>query len=105
MPEVRIPKLATGAVIPPNSEFLAVLGDQKSGKNVEASEGLIRRIVREETGRSNNADVVSAINHLTQVLIDKRLIDTPEQFAREYQPYFDAESRRSSDYGIGGFVT
>ena len=28
--------LATGAVIPPNREFLAVLGDQKSGTNIEA---------------------------------------------------------------------
>lgn len=32
----EIPKLAQGAVIPPNSEFLAVLGDQKRGTNVEA---------------------------------------------------------------------
>ena len=34
--EVRIPRLATGAVIPPNKEFLAVLGDQKNGTNIEA---------------------------------------------------------------------
>lgn len=31
----RIPALARGAVIPPNREFLAVLGDQKSGTNIE----------------------------------------------------------------------
>ena len=31
-----IPKLAQGAVIPPNREFLAVLGDQKQGTNIEA---------------------------------------------------------------------
>lgn len=31
-----IPKLAKGAVIPPNREFLAVLGDQKQGTNIEA---------------------------------------------------------------------
>ncbi len=31
----NIPKLARGGVIQPNSEFLAVLGDQKSGVNVE----------------------------------------------------------------------
>ena len=31
----RIPYLAQGAVIPPNREFLAVLGDQKSGTNIE----------------------------------------------------------------------
>lgn len=31
----RIPYLASGAVIPPNQEFMAVLGDQKSGTNIE----------------------------------------------------------------------
>ncbi len=31
-----IPKLAQGAVIPPNREFMAVLGDQKQGVNIEA---------------------------------------------------------------------
>ena len=44
-----IPYLASGAVIPPNKEFMAVLGDQKQGNNIEAPENLIRRIVREET--------------------------------------------------------
>lgn len=34
--EVRIPRLATGAVIPPNREFMAILGDQNSGTNIEA---------------------------------------------------------------------
>ena len=33
---VSIPRLAQGAVIPPNREFLAVLGDQKQGMNIEA---------------------------------------------------------------------
>jgi phage-related protein len=46
----QIPRLATGGVIPPNAEFLAVLGDQRSGKNIEAPESLIRQIVREEVG-------------------------------------------------------
>lgn len=32
---VSAPALARGAVIPPNKEFLAVLGDQKSGTNIE----------------------------------------------------------------------
>lgn len=32
---VSIPRLATGAVIPPNREFMAVLGDQKRGTNIE----------------------------------------------------------------------
>jgi phage-related protein len=45
----QIPYLATGAVIPPNAAFAAVLGDQKSGRNIEAPEALIRQIVREES--------------------------------------------------------
>ncbi len=32
---LTIPRLAKGAVIPPNREFLAVLGDQKNGTNIE----------------------------------------------------------------------
>ncbi len=32
----RIPELASGAVIKPNSPFLAVLGDQRQGTNIEA---------------------------------------------------------------------
>lgn len=46
-----IPYLASGAVIPPRSEFLAVLGDQKKGNNLETPESLLRQIVREESGK------------------------------------------------------
>lgn len=35
MSAFQFPELATGAVIPPNNRFLAVLGDQKSGVNIE----------------------------------------------------------------------
>lgn len=44
----QIPKLATGAVIPANKEFLAVLGDQKHGTNIETPEALMRKAFREE---------------------------------------------------------
>lgn len=46
--ELQIPRLAKGAIIPPNREFMAVLGDQKQGPNIEAPADLIRQIVREE---------------------------------------------------------
>lgn len=59
-----IPMLATGAVIPPNREFMAVLGDQRSGNNIEAPESLIRQIVREETSGSGRLET------LLQTLID-----------------------------------
>lgn len=58
--EISIPRLATGAVIPPNREFLAVLGDQRSGTNIEAPENLIRKIVREESG-GMNTELLQAI--------------------------------------------
>lgn len=34
--KIKVPQLAEGAVIPANREFLAVLGDQKNGTNIEA---------------------------------------------------------------------
>lgn len=63
-----IPYLAKGAVIPPRSEFLAVLGDQKQGNNIEAPEALLRKIVREETGgqqSSGNYRFTAQINRRT----------------------------------------
>lgn len=70
-----IPYLASGAVIPPNKEFMAVLGDQKYGNNIEAPEGLIRRIVREETGGGNgNKYEVSAKvgrREIMRIIIDE----------------------------------
>ena len=35
MPSLNVPALANGAVISPNNQFLALLGDQRSGVNVE----------------------------------------------------------------------
>ena len=46
----KIPYLARGAVLPANKPFLAVLGDQRHGNNIEAPEGLIRDIFKEEMG-------------------------------------------------------
>ena len=55
LPRVNtVPYLASGAVIPPRSEFLAVLGDQKKGNNLETPESLLRQIVREESGKGQN---------------------------------------------------
>ena len=50
LPVPQIPMLARGAVIPANRQFLAVLGDQRNGNNLEAPESLLRQIVREEGG-------------------------------------------------------
>lgn len=58
---VHIPRLAQGAVIPANREFLAVLGDQKRGTNIEAPADLIRQIVREEAGQASGSTHVTIV--------------------------------------------
>ena len=51
---VALPRLATGAVIPPNAEFLAILGDQKHGVNIEAPLDTI--VAAFNTALDNRAD-------------------------------------------------
>lgn len=66
----KIPYLATGAVIPANAPFTAVLEDQKHGNNIEAPEALIRKIVREESGsRGGTYHFTGQINR--RVLFDE----------------------------------
>jgi phage-related protein len=76
----QIPKLASGAVIPPNSQFLAVMGDQRSGRNLEAPEGLMRQIVREEMqgGQEVTINFAGSLGALV----------------RELKPYIDKENVR-----------
>ena len=71
-----VPYLASGAVIPPRSEFLAVLGDQKSGNNIEAPEGLLRKIVREEVpqkqdGNTYNVSVTASGRKLLNIILEE----------------------------------
>lgn len=46
IPTVHLPRLAQGAVIPPNKQFTAILGDQRSGTNIEAPLATIQEAVR-----------------------------------------------------------
>lgn len=70
-----IPYLAKGAVIPPRSEFLAVLGDQKNGRNLEAPEGVIREIIEDalakNQGGGGNYRFTAQINR--RVLFDEMM--------------------------------
>lgn len=53
--EVKIPRLATGAVLPANNPFLAVVGDQKHGTNVEAPLSTIEQAVENVVDRKLRA--------------------------------------------------
>lgn len=67
-----VPYLAKGAVIPPRSEFLAVLGDQKQGNNIETPEALLRKIVREESGNQQGSSEIRVIAQINRrVLFDE----------------------------------
>ena len=61
-----VPMLAQGAVIPPNRRFLAVLGDQSHGTNIEAPLTTIQEAVRAEIGSQ-----LSMTNELLQRILEK----------------------------------
>lgn len=60
--------LATGAVIPPNAPFMAMLGDQKHGNNLEMPEDLLRKVIREESGSGRGG------SYLFQGMINRRVL-------------------------------
>ena len=80
MSSVTLPRLATGAVIPPNKEFLAVLGDQKNGTNIEtplatmvdafkqamAESGGTTTVVIQLDGKEIARSTVKNINNMTR---------------------------------------
>lgn len=90
----KIPKLAQGAVIPPNREFLAVLGDQKQGTNIEAPLDTIKQAVAEVLAQVN---VGSGYNGRIEVPV---IIDGRE-IARAVR---EAESNMGTQTVFGGFA-
>jgi hypothetical protein len=78
IPDPKLPRLASGAVIPPNREFAAVLGDQTSGTNIEAPADLIRQLIREEIGggelMATLGQILEAVESGHNLYIDKRLL-------------------------------
>lgn len=60
-----IPALAQGAVIPPNREFLAVLGDQRSGTNIETPLATMVQAFKQalaESGYSGSSEAVLVLD-------------------------------------------
>ena len=89
--EISLPRLAQGAVIPPNREFMAVLGDQTSGTNIEAPLDTIKEALAEVMGTQSQA-VGSAVMQLDG-----------QTFARLVTPYVVSElGRRGYDVKVIG---
>lgn len=64
----KIPYLAKGAVIPPNAPFLAMLGDQKHGTNIEAPLSTIEEAVERVMSRHGNTSDERIVVLLSQIL-------------------------------------
>lgn len=88
----QIPYLATGAVIPPNAPFMAVLGDQKHGTNIEAPLSVIEDAVEralskhQNTGGNGNYTFIGQINRrvLFEEVISEAVI---QQTVRGKNPF------------------
>ena len=71
---ISIPKLAQGAVIPPNNEFMAVLGDQSHGTNIEAPLDTIKQAVAEVMANNGNQEMIQLLQQLIAVVESKNLV-------------------------------
>ena len=92
-----IPKLARGAVIPANKPFLAQLGDQKNGRNLEAPESLLRDIYAE-----GNAETNALLQQLIQVMQKGMIVNVDgKQLMRINR---EAETRVGRQTVTGGFA-
>lgn len=89
----QIPYLAQGAVIPANHEFLAVLGDQTNGTNVEAPLETIQQALAEVLAEWGGQDIT----------IRFAASGGLEQLVRLLMPYIDKEkARRGARLVVGG---
>lgn len=67
----HIPELANGAVIPPNRRFLAMLGDQPHGTNIEAPLDTIKQAVAEVMNGGEIVQLLSQLIQVTQSVADR----------------------------------
>ena len=106
IPKIPIPKLAQGAVIPPNQPFAAILGDQRQGTNVEAPLGTIQDavstamyselgVIMEDLLDEIRALRAEARNAGTNIELDGTIL------GRLLRPYLSAENNRVG-FAMGG---
>jgi hypothetical protein len=84
---ISIPHLAQGAVIPPNREFMAVLGDQSHGTNIEAPLDTIKQAVAEVLANNGNAEMIQLLQQLITVVENKNLVIGDKDIGRANARY------------------
>ena len=90
---VSIPRLAQGAVIPPGREFLAILGDQKNGTNVEAPLDTIKQAL---------AEVLELQGGAGETVVTVNFTGDLAQLARVLKPAIETETRRKGGSLVRG---
>ena len=90
----NIPYLAQGAVIPPNKEFMAVLGDQSSGTNIEAPLDTIKQAVAEVVGNNGNEEVIALLQQLIAVVESKNLVIGDKDIGKANARYMQSQNLR-----------
>jgi hypothetical protein len=80
-----IPRLASGAVIPPNSPRLAIVGDNRHEKELIAPESMFRQIVKEEIERIwGNGEITINLNNIMDgEVIAKKVIKVHNGIVRQ----------------------
>ena len=87
-----VPALARGAVIPPNHRFLAMLGDQTNGTNVEAPLETIQEALAEVLAAQGGQEITI------------RFAGDLAQLVRLLNPYIDKENNRRGARLVSGGV-
>lgn len=87
-----VPALARGAVIPPNRRFLAMLGDQTNGTNVEAPLETIQEALAEVLAAQGGQEITI------------RFAGDLAQLVRLLNPYIDKENNRRGARLVSGGV-
>lgn len=88
---ISIPRLAQGAVIPPNREFMAVLGDQSHGTNIEAPLDTIKQAVAEVIANNGNEEVINLLQQLITVVESKNLVIGDKEIGKANARYVNQQ--------------
>ena len=93
IPTISLPRLAQGAVLPPNQPFLAMVGDQKHGTNIEAPLSTIEEAVE---------NVLNKRGYTDNQTININFTGNLSQLARVLNPVIEKEKNRGSTKLVKG---
>lgn len=93
IPTISLPRLAQGDVLPPNQPFLAMVGDQKHGTNIEAPLSTIEEAVE---------NVLNKRGYTDNQTININFTGNLSQLARVLNPVIEKEKNRGSTKLVKG---